>query len=227
MPSLPQDLARAAQEAGHPVPKTLTLTLDVSDPASIEAAAKEVERELGGRLDVLINNAGVFEALSSIRDSEPEGWWDTFTVNLRGTYLVTRAFLPLLLNGDAKQIINVSSIGAHWLFPGCSAYQTSKLALVRFTEFVQVEYGERGIICVAVHPGNVETDILAKWPPGHKRVEFTDSLALAADTMVWLCAERREWLRGRYVSCTWDVGELEGRRAEIVEKDLLKFRMAF
>lgn len=225
MPSLPQDLAHAAKEAGRPLPKIITVTLDVSDRASVEAAAKEVERDFDGRLDILVNNAGVFEEVAKVGDSEPEAWWDTWTVNLRGTYLVTRAFLPLLLKAEAKQIINVSSIGAHWIFPGCSAYQVSKLALLRFTEFVNVEYGDRGITCTAVHPGVVETDILAKWPPGHKKVEFTDSLALASDTIVWLSAEKRSWLGGRYISCTWDVVELEARKGDIVERDLLKVRM--
>lgn len=80
-------------------------------------------------------------------------------------YLVARAFLPLLLKGGDKQMVNVSSVGAHLLNPGLSSYQPSKLALLRFTEFLCVEYGDKGLVAFCIHPGNVPTDII-KGPDG-------------------------------------------------------------
>lgn len=67
---------------------------------------------------------------------------------------------------------------------------------------------------------------LAKGMPEQMHAMLTDSTALAGDTIVWLSAKRREWLAGRYVSVTWDVEELEGKRESIVGGDLLKVRMA-
>lgn len=83
---------------------------------------------------------------------------------MRGPYLVTRSFLPLLLKGGDKQIVSLSSIGAHVTRSGASAYQTSKLAVLRFTEFIMSEYGDKGILAFAVHPGGVMTDMGARMP---------------------------------------------------------------
>lgn len=75
---------------------------------------------------------------------------------------MTRAFLPLMLREGDKQIVNVSSVGAHLTSPGLSSYQISKLALLRFTEFVVSEYGDKGVLAFSIHPGNIlGTDIMA------------------------------------------------------------------
>jgi NAD(P)-dependent dehydrogenase (short-subunit alcohol dehydrogenase family) len=105
-----------------------------------------------------------------IGDSSPEDWWETWNVNLRGPYLVTRAFLPLLLKGGDKTLVATSSVGAHLTNQGMSAYQTSKLAVLRLMEFVQAEYAEKGILAFAIHPGNVVTDIVG----GSEGVENMD-----------------------------------------------------
>lgn len=80
-------------------------------------------------------------------------------------------------------------------------------------------------MALCVHPGGVATE-LAKGMPEGMHAALTDSVELAGDTIVWLTAERREWLAGRYVSVTWDMQELEGKREEIERGDLLKVRMA-
>lgn len=147
------------------------------------------------------------------------------TTNIKGTYLVTRAFLPLLLASPTKTVLNISSVGAHRIAPGASAYQTAKLAICRFTEFLVVEYGKGGLIALAVHPGGVKTE-LAHGMPEWMHAVLIDEPELSADSMVWLASERREWLSGRYVSCTWNVDELEGKKEKVLEGDLLKVRMA-
>lgn len=106
--------------------RVLRLECDVTDVASVEKAEKSVKGTFG-RLDILVNNAGISERLAQMVESEPDEWWKTWTVNMRGPYLVTRAFLPLLLeskDGD-KTIVNLSSIGAHQMLKGASAYQVS------------------------------------------------------------------------------------------------------
>lgn len=123
----------------------------MTDQKSIDSAAANIEYHLG-RLDILVHTAGIIGAPSAIIDSDPNAWWKNWDVNVRGPYLVTRAFLPLRLNRGDKQIVNVSSVGVLLTGRGFSSYQTSILALFRFTEFVVSEYGEKGVLAFAVHP---------------------------------------------------------------------------
>ena len=221
---LTKEIAEAASKLGKPSPKVVTVKFDVSDQASVAAAAKEVELGLDGRLDILICNAGVIEKPTPIINSDPDEWWKTYTINVRGPYLVTRAFLPMMLKQGDKQIVMVSSIGAHWIMSGLSSYQPGKLAVLRFSEFINEEYGNQGILSYSIHPGNVATGIT-----DHHGVDygdfFDDKPELSADTLVYLTKERRDWLAGRYVSVAWDMEEFLGKKDEIVARNLLKVRM--
>ena len=96
--------------------------------------------------------------------------------------------------------------------------------MLRFTEFLGVEYGPRGILSIAFHPGNVATDMGLGLPDVVHSI-LIDTLNLAANTVVWLTSSRREWLAGRYVSTNWDMAELEARADEIAKGDKLKVRM--
>lgn len=104
-------------------------------------------------------------------------------------------------------------------------YQTTKLAVLRFGEFIDVEYRDQGVLCYGFHPGGVATELALNMP---KEVHsaLVDTPELAADMMVWLTAERREWLAGRYVAVNWDVDELLEKKEMIAKDDLLKVRLA-
>ena len=221
--SLQQEMQEAATAAGRKAPLIKPMALDILDQQSIERTAKETESALG-RLDILINNAGAMEEFTPTLDSDPDEWWRTWTVNIRGTYLVTRALLPLMLKGGDKQIVMISSIGAFLPTPGASAYQISKLALLRYADYLNMEYGSQGVMVFGLHPGAVPTEIGLTMPK-FLHAKLTDKPELAADTMVFLTSEKREWLRGRYVSCTWDMTELLGKREEIVNGDKLKVKL--
>ena len=222
--SLEQSMHEAAKAAGKPSPHIKPIRLDILDAQSIERAAQETS-DAFGKLDILINNAGVMEEFKPTIDSDPEQWWQTWTVNIRGTYLLTRALLPLLLKGGDRQIIMLTSVGAFIRSPGGSAYQISKLAILRYTEYLNVEYAAQGVIAYGVHPGAIPTEI-GLMLPSFLHHKLTDKPELAADTIVFLVSERREWLRGRYVSCTWDMLELCEKEEEIVKEDKLKIKLA-
>ena len=150
----------AATAAKRKVPKVLQVKLDVTDQKSVTSAAEEIEKAFG-RLDIIVHNSGVLGKPALLADGDPDDWWNTWTTNLCGPYLVTRAFLPLLFKGGDKQIVFVSSVGSFLKSPNLSAYQTSKLALLRFAEFVSAEYGNKGVLPFCIHPGNIPgTDIL-------------------------------------------------------------------
>jgi NAD(P)-dependent dehydrogenase (short-subunit alcohol dehydrogenase family) len=162
-------------------------------------------------------------------------------MNIRGVYWVTRELLPLLLEGEGKTIVNISSVGAQSLSLGASGYQSTKFALLRFTEFICAEYASRDILAYCVHPGAVSTELGRKMPQQvwnckkcHPRFEnitdvadLTDTPELAGDTLVSLTANKREWLAGRYISVNWNIPELYRRQEEIVKEDKLKMRMKF
>jgi hypothetical protein len=76
-----------------------------------------------------------------------------------------------------------------------------------------------------VHPGGVPTELSSGLPAAVAKQVLIDQPALAADTFVWLTAERRDWLASRYISSTWDMEELVGMKDKIVKKDLLKIRL--
>ena len=78
--------------------------------------------------------------------------------------MVTKAFLPILLKGGDKTILTMSSTGTMHYHAGASSYQTSKLALLRLTEWFMVDYADRGILSYSIHPGGVLTDLSSKLP---------------------------------------------------------------
>jgi NAD(P)-dependent dehydrogenase (short-subunit alcohol dehydrogenase family) len=153
------------------VPEFLGIKLDVTDEVSVAAAATIV-KERFGQLNVLVNNAGSLGKYALIADSDPETWWGVMNTNLRGPYLVTRAFLPLMLQTQGeKYIVNVCSVAAHLNNPTLSAYQVAKNGLLKLTTLTNAEYASQGVIAFAVHPGNVPTDIMGgpeAIPPHHK-----------------------------------------------------------
>ena len=156
-----KDIQIAALEAERKTPQILAVSLDVSDVKSVASAAKEVETVFG-ELDIVISNAGILVA-ATIADSNPEDWWNSWAVNLYGSYLIAKGFMPLLLkkkDGD-KTFITISSVGAHLTILGLSAYQTSKLAQLRLMEFICAEYANQDVLAYSIHPGNIPgTDIM-------------------------------------------------------------------
>ncbi|KAI0728314.1 putative oxidoreductase [Fomitopsis betulina] len=213
----------AAQRPGQNL-KVLTIRTDVTKTADVVAAAQKV-KETFGRLDILINNAGYLEAVTLLGESDPADWWTSFEVNVKGTYEPIRAFLPLLIeSGGDKTVLNISSVGAHFVDPTFAAYKASKLAVLRLTEIINAEYGAKGVLAHVVHPGEIATDMSHKMPEDFKK-RLVDTPEVGAHALTWLVRERREWLAGRYISCQWDVDELLAKRQDIIDGDKLRVRM--
>lgn len=94
----------------------------------------------------------------------------------------------------------------------------------RLTEHVAAAYAADGVVAYSVHPGPVVTTVPEGMPEAWL-AGMLDEVGLCGTLLVWLTRERRAWLSGRYISATWDVGELEAMEGEIVEEDKLKMRM--
>ncbi|KAI1370185.1 oxidoreductase-like protein [Hypoxylon crocopeplum] len=224
---LASDVYVAAQEKGYDAPQVILTKLDVTSEESVRKCAETIEGEFKSRLDVLVNNAGYMTPASPVPESDTSSWWRTMEVNLKGVYLMSKYFIPLLLSTSdgMKTMININSVAAHNLRPMASAYGTSKLAVLKLTEFLMVEAGSKGLVAYSVHPGAVLTELAEKGMPPETLPSLSDSIDLAGDTVAWLSSERREWLAGRYISSTFDMKELIERRSEIVEGDKLKIRL--
>lgn len=218
------EVKQAALGAGHPEPQVLALEVDVSSNESVARAAEAVRSGFGASLDVLINNAGYLENWVPVTEADPVEWWRSWEVNIRGVFLCCHHFLPLVVKSNTKTVVNVSSMGAHALSKGASAYQTARFALCRFTEFVDSEHWNQGLVAITINPGGVKTKLALRMPE-ENHGWLTDDVSLSADFLVWLAREKRDWLSGRFVSANWDVEELEAAKEDIIARNLFKFRM--
>jgi NADP-dependent 3-hydroxy acid dehydrogenase YdfG len=129
---------------------------DVTDAAQVDAAvARTVEQH--GRLDVLVNNAGV-GAYGSYLDLPPEQLDEMVDVNLKGTLYAVRAALPHLLDSDAADIVTIASVAGLRGLPNEAVYCASKFGQVGFMRALDHELHEQGVRCTSICPGGVATD---------------------------------------------------------------------
>lgn len=98
--------------------------------------------------------------------------------------------------------------------------------MLRFTQAIDTEYSPKGVTAICIHPGNILTDMVTSGElPKELEYIFTEQPQLPADTIVWLTAQKRHWLSGRYVNVTWDMPQLEQKKDAIVEGDKLKIKL--
>ncbi|MGF1454295.1 MAG: SDR family oxidoreductase [Alphaproteobacteria bacterium] len=112
-----------------------------------------------GRLDVLVNNAGVIDPIARLTDSDPEAWSRVVDINLKGVYYGMRLAIPDMLKGGGGTVINISSGAATGALEGWSHYCATKAAVLSLTRCGHKEYGDRGITVVGLSPGTVATDM--------------------------------------------------------------------
>jgi 3-oxoacyl-[acyl-carrier protein] reductase len=140
--------------------KAWAYAVDVADAASVNAAADKILAECG-RVDILVNNAGVTRDGLLMRMTDED--WDTvLNTNLRGGFLVTRAFCRAMLKQRSGRIINVASVIGLIGNAGQCNYAASKAGLIGFTQSAAREFASRGITVNALAPGFIETDMTAE-----------------------------------------------------------------
>lgn len=133
--------------------KAYAFQLDASDGEQVKEVVAQVADALGGRIDILMNNAGHLVGRSPIADMTDEHWFKTINVNITSTFFCTRAVLPYM-NGGWGRIINMSSLAArNGGGNGATAYAASKGAVIAFTRGLCKEVADQGITVNAVAPG--------------------------------------------------------------------------
>ncbi|MDP9995293.1 NAD(P)-dependent dehydrogenase (short-subunit alcohol dehydrogenase family) [Variovorax boronicumulans] len=138
----------------------LAISCDITDEASVEAAAAEVEKRLG-RCGILVNNAGILVPHTSLQKMALKTWHRSLDVNLTGTLLCTQTFGQHMLRAGSGAIVNIASIAGSKANASPS-YSVSKSAVLGLTRHTAVEWGPRGIRTNAVSPGFIQTPLSAE-----------------------------------------------------------------
>ncbi|MFJ3407395.1 oxidoreductase [Promicromonospora sp. NPDC090134] len=148
----PETLAYLARIGGD---RVSTAALDVTDPASIDAAVKAT-LAVFGRVDVLVNNAG-YSMLGAVEETSMEQLRGIMEVNFFGTAAVTKAVVPVLREQGSGTIVQMSSLGGRLTFPGMGAYDATKHAIEALSEALSTELAPLGIRVLLVEPGMFRT----------------------------------------------------------------------
>ena len=182
---------------------TLALTCDVSDAAAVNDAMETVERRFG-RLDALVNNAGIAVFAPLMETSETD-WRRVLEVNLTGPFLCTKAAVPLMREGHGGAVVNITSISAVRASTLRSAYGTSKAGLAHLTKQLAVELASLNIRVNAVAPGPVDTAMAKQVHPKEIRADYHDAIPLnrygleaeLADAIYFLCSANASYITGQ------------------------------
>jgi len=163
--------------------KANALVCDVTNLQSVESAAKHVEA-LVGRVDIVVNNAGVGGFGGPLHQLAPEGWEQILNTNLRGVYYMTRAFAPLMIRARSGHIINISSLAGKNALPNGAAYSASKWGLNGLSYSMAEELRGHNIRVAVICPGSTNTDLSPHAGKDHAKMLQPEDVAHAVGMLV-------------------------------------------
>ena len=146
------------RDAARPLMGAIPLTCDVSDPQSVEKAAKQIRKELGGAPDILVNNAGIF-GVSTVEETTTNFFVETINTNLVGPFLFVRAFLADMKSRKSGHIVTLGSIADRSIFTGNAAYSAAKFGLRAVHEVLRAELKGSGVRTSLISPAATDTEI--------------------------------------------------------------------
>ena len=184
----------------------IAVPADVSHPQQVDAAVQRTVNHFG-RIDALVNNAGV-AVFKPIGETTFHDWRFVMATNLDGAFLMTQAVAPVMLAEGGGAIVNIASISGLRASTLRVAYGTSKAALIHLTRQQAVEYGNAGIRVNAVAPGPVETAMAKAVHTPAIRADYHDTIPLArygsedeiAEAVFFLCSPAASYINGQVLA---------------------------
>jgi 3-oxoacyl-[acyl-carrier protein] reductase len=143
-----------------------TIALDVSKADAVEAAAAE-SKKLLGRIDILVNSAGITGATHTVIGYPIDSWIKVFEVNVHGLFYCCRAIAPGMVENGYGRIVNISSVAGKEGNPNASSYSSAKAAVLGFTKSLGKELATQGVVVNAVTPATFDSPILKQVPQSH------------------------------------------------------------
>jgi 3-oxoacyl-[acyl-carrier protein] reductase len=175
--------------------KVTMVTVELTQASAVSSAAGTVIRE-HGKIDILINNAGITGGNGKLWELEPDVWRRVIDVNLIGPYLTCRAVVPEMLKNGWGRIVNVASIAGKDGNPNASHYSASKAGLIGLTKSLGKELATSGILVNCITPAAAKTDIFAQMKQEHidfmlSKIPMNRFLQVeeAAAMIAWLTSE--------------------------------------
>jgi len=148
------NVANEIQSVGR---QSLPIIADVSKSEEVKRMVEETLKRFG-RIDILINNAGIIR-ISHIMEMSEDEWDEVININLKSVFLCTKAVVPHMIKQKSGKIINISSTGGKSGFPGIAHYCASKFGILGFTQSLAKELGVYNITVNAICPGEVKTEM--------------------------------------------------------------------
>ena len=204
------ELLKASKALGEPA-RVLALHCNVASPVEIQTAVEEISRTFG-RIDALVNNAGI-AIFKPLLEHTFDEWRQVMSVNLDGPFLCTQACAPVMLKnaktvGGYGAVVNIASISGLRASALRVAYGTSKAAIIHLTKQQAVELGNMGIRVNAIAPGPVDTDMAKKVHSAAIRKDYADAIPLArygtpeeiAEGVGFLCSPAASYINGQVLA---------------------------
>ncbi|MGO1119945.1 SDR family NAD(P)-dependent oxidoreductase [Rhodovibrionaceae bacterium A322] len=200
-----QETLNAAM-AGLDSNRALALHLDVSKAGDVQQAMDQINESFG-RLDALVNNAGI-AIFKPIMETTLEDWSEVMATNLTGPFICTQAATPLMLKSGGGAVVNIASISGHRASTLRTAYGTSKAGVIQLTKQQAAELGNVGIRVNAVAPGPVDTAMAKKVHSPEIRAAYHDTIPLnrygteeeLANAIWFLCSPQASYINGQTLS---------------------------
>jgi 3-oxoacyl-[acyl-carrier protein] reductase len=154
----------AAEATAKTISGAIALKVDITDPASTDAATAEIMKRTG-RIDVLVNNAGIAGKAAPITEQTLDDWHKCIAVNMDGVFNFVKSVLPHMKEKQYGRIVSIASIAGKEGNPNMVAYSATKAAVIGFTKSIGKEVATQGITVNAVAPAVVQTKILDQLTP--------------------------------------------------------------
>ena len=182
-----------------------TEKFDISNHSEIENFINKANDSLGGRVDVLINNAGITRDNLSIRMKDEE-WNKVIDINLTSTFLLSKNVIKKMLKSKKGKIINITSIVGHTGNIGQSNYTASKAGVVAMSKSLALEYGKKNINVNCISPGFISTEMTDKINDDYKEV-LKSKIPMnrfgtpndIANTVIFLCSKLSDYITGETI----------------------------